>query len=194
MSAAARPNAQNCWTRTGTVGSTKGADANACDFSSGSGSTRCLEHAFGAIAERYLLLPRALRQHGVAGAPKGLGERAIARRIARLVEDQVEYDRFGAAGHQAVDELRMQVARPRVELARLPDGGGRIARDADDDDLVRRRYRPSHGEQQPEPERLVEGKRPRQETQRGAADSKRRRERYSPRATPGAATVSHSPA
>ena len=72
---------------------------------------------------------------------------------------QVEGDRARSARAEPLEQLRVQIARPGVELRRLADGARRVARDADDDDLRRRRQRPADGKQQLETESLLEPRR-----------------------------------
>ena len=105
------------------------------------------EHAAVPRAERDRLFFRPLDQQNVARPCDRLRETAIALVVARFVEHQIEYDDAGAGDRQRVDELRMQAARPRIELRRLADGTRRVARDPDDDDVGRRRPRAANAEQ-----------------------------------------------
>ena len=169
MSSLALPNVQNCPTLIGTVGKTNGAEPSAAAFSSGSGGLRVSTHASALPPRGTTSLSRPLEQHDVAGPLDRSGKELVAGAGAPLVKRQVECDCARSARAEPLEQLRVQTARPGVELGRLTDGARRVARDADDDDLRRRRQRPADGKQQFETERLLEPRRDGQQARKHAA-------------------------
>ena len=105
-------------------------------FQLGQGQRACLDPSFRAAAERQHVAPRLLEQHDVAGPLDRSREQCRRRARAPLVKHQVERDRARSLRRETLEQLRVQIARPSIELGRLADGARRVARDADDDDFA----------------------------------------------------------
>ena len=101
-----------------------GAEPSAPALNGGSGgvrrSRRPVDSPPSAITS---LSPVSSRSKTLPARADRCGKQAVARPVARLMEHQVEGNRRDARGREPVNELRVELARPTVELgglARVP--------------------------------------------------------------------------